>query len=79
MGHFPSGTSLKSLNHFAQIYKQKKFMHYDYGKYGNRDKYDGNDIPPEIDLSNIANVPIAMFVGMNDDLGTINDARIARD
>lgn len=36
-------------------------------------------IPPEIDLKEITDVPIAMFVGKQDTLANINDNRWLRD
>ena len=42
---------------------------YDYGKDKNLVKY-GQEKPPSIDLTQIKDVPIAMFVGKQDDLGT---------
>ena len=44
----------------------------------NEEKYH-QKTPPEIELSKIANLPIAMFVGKEDDLGDPTDAGWARD
>jgi hypothetical protein len=35
LGHFPSGTSLRSLQHYGQILTSKKFQRMDYGSKGN--------------------------------------------
>jgi len=35
MDHFPSGSSLKSLDHYAQIIQAEEFQEYDYGTQGN--------------------------------------------
>lgn len=34
LGHFPAGTSEKSLRHFFQLIKNKRFARYDYGARG---------------------------------------------
>lgn len=39
MGHFPHGTSARSLNHFGQLIQSKEFRLYDYGKKENIKKY----------------------------------------
>jgi lysosomal acid lipase/cholesteryl ester hydrolase len=68
MGHFPSGTSLKCLDHYGQIMTAGKFQRYDYGSDANIRIY-GSPTPPAIALNNIkGKVPIAMFVGTHDGL-----------
>ena len=80
MGHFPAGASVQSLLHYAQIIKYKKFQLFDWGsKKLNREHYHGSDEPPQINLTEIATVPIAMFVGNQDDLGDPTDEEWARD
>ena len=37
--HFPSGSSTKCLEHYAQIYKSKKFQNFDYGNEENMKVY----------------------------------------
>ncbi len=76
-GHFPSGTSLRALDHYAQILKGDTFNQYDFGKKQNREKYN-SDTAPEIKLSSISKVPIAMFVGTADELATVEDNRWAK-
>lgn len=50
-------------------YKDKKIniLHY------------GQDTPPILDISTITDVPVAMFVGMEDSLSNFKDDRWARD
>lgn len=64
--HFPAGTSVKSLNHYAQLVVNGRFQDYDYGEQGNLKKY-GRKQPPAFNLST-ARVPTALFVGSHDDL-----------
>lgn len=50
----------------------------DYGSSKNREVYNGDSTPPEINLQNIKSVPIAMFVGTGDQLATVEDNRWAK-
>lgn len=70
---FPNTCSTKELFHYGQIVGAKKFQEYDYGWFTNLRKY-GRIGPPEIKLSEIKNMPIAMFVGGDDHLATPGDA-----
>ena len=49
---------------------------FDFGEAKNKERY-GQDTPPEIDMSYIiqTRIPIAMFVGKHDELGTTEDAQ----
>ena len=72
-GHFPSGTSLKCLDHYGQIMTSGEFRRYDYGN--NNYEFYGQSDPPTIELSNIkGEIPIAMFVGKADELADTVDA-----
>jgi pimeloyl-ACP methyl ester carboxylesterase len=64
ISHFPSGTSLRTLQHFAESVRKKQFSPYE------------SDIP--YDLNNIKNIPIALFVGKQDLLATVEDNRLLR-
>lgn len=77
LGHFPSGTSLKDLTHFAQAVRDKTFAHFDYGTTKNVQIY-GVEKPPSYDLSKIRN-KICLFVGKNDRLATVADNRIFKE
>jgi len=73
MGHFPSGTSLMCLDHYGQIINAEKFQYYDFGKNTNQQVYHQSD-PPLIPIQNIeGKVPIAMFVGLADELADPTD------
>ena len=52
MKNYPSGTSLKSLLHFIQVHKAKKFVQFDYKKAANTAIY-GSKEPPEYDINNL--------------------------
>ena len=58
VSHFPSGTSIKTLSHFADSYRNKRFSQLDGTNY---------------DLNNIKDIPIGLFVGGEDRLATIDD------
>jgi len=72
--HEPSGTSLKTLLHFSQIIKNHRYAKYDYGHAQNMKIY-GTSQPPEYNLSNIKNFPIALMVGTADELATVEDVK----
>ena len=72
MGHYPSGSSLRSFEHFAQIIKSGKFQKYDYGFEENLEKH-GNSFPPEIALKNIKDAKIIQIVGTYDHLSPLKD------
>ena len=72
MGHFPSGTSLKCLDHYGQLISSGKFQYYDYGSDANKRIYN-QTTPPLIPIQNINKVPIAMFVGTHDGLADAID------
>ena len=57
-----AGSSLKELIHFAQEAWSGNFAAFDYGSSENMKRY-GQSTPPIYDLKQIANIPIALFVG----------------
>jgi lysosomal acid lipase/cholesteryl ester hydrolase len=61
--HYPSGTSSKNIAHFSKILRDKQFE-------------DFNGVP--YDLTKITKIPIAMFVGKDDKLSTVEDSRELR-
>jgi len=58
--------------HFKQILLSKKFQKFDYGKDENLKRYN-SAAPPEYDLSQIKEVPIALFCGSKDQLASKDD------
>jgi len=76
MGHFPSGASIKCLLHFAQLTNSRKFQRYDFGA-KNLAVY-GQSEAPLFDLKNIKKVPIAMFIGTQDQLADPQDGEWAQ-
>lgn len=78
LGHFPSGTSLKTLNHWSQILVDGTFKKFDYGTAELNMKYYNSTTPPKYDLSKV-DVPVSLFVGTEDKLGDPIDARRLRD
>jgi len=79
MGHFPSGTSRRCLFHYAQIMNAEKFLQYDFGDPAANKRIYGQTTPPEIDMTKVEGVPVAMFVGTKDELADILDNRWLRD
>jgi len=75
---FPNECSTKELFQYGQIVEAGRFQEYDYGFFGNLSRY-GHTTPPEIKLSDIIKMPIAMFVGAEDHLATPGDASWEKD
>ncbi|XP_064487854.1 lysosomal acid lipase/cholesteryl ester hydrolase-like [Ornithodoros turicata] len=69
--HMPAGTTTKNLVHYAQMYRKKNFVKFDYGSEENMVVY-GQPEPPEYDLSRIM-APIALFSGPGDRLADLQD------
>jgi len=62
-GHEPSGASVRSINHYSELIRQKKFVRLDNGE--------------EYNLNNIK-FPVALFAGKDDPLATIGDVAILK-
>ncbi|KAF2077849.1 hypothetical protein CYY_000811 [Polysphondylium violaceum] len=74
-GHEPAGTSLKNMQHFSQIKRNKKFQMFDYGK-DNQKMYKQSS-PPVYDLTKLPNnLNLAFFYGKEDVLSTTTDVQI---
>ena len=56
----PSPTSLKLVEHLGQLYDSGRFQDYDYGAQANIARY-GSETPPEFDLTQITDIPIAIL------------------
>lgn len=74
-GHYPSGSSLKCLMHYSQIYRAKRFQEYNYGPTMNYRLYNQRT-PPSIDLSpiNDLGIPNVLIIGKSDSIVSISDA-----
>lgn len=77
-GRPKNGSSTKSIIHFAQNFRWNDFREIDYGLTDNMKKY-GTAIPPLIMMSDIKKVPVAMFVGKDDNLASPGVGQWARD
>jgi lysosomal acid lipase/cholesteryl ester hydrolase len=64
IAHTPAGTSVQNLVHYAQVINSGRFMKFDYGLFGNLNKY-GQLTAPDYDVSKIT-TPVALFWGEND-------------
>lgn len=70
-----SNASVKEVVHFAQIVQAPHFQEYNYGSdSANRNQYGGTTIP-QIPVEKIKKVPIAYFVGLQDDLADPVDTK----
>ncbi|XP_067409061.1 lysosomal acid lipase/cholesteryl ester hydrolase-like [Emydura macquarii macquarii] len=68
--HFPDGTSVKNLLHWAQGVKSKEFRYFDYGK-ENQAKYN-QSVPPLYTIEDMI-VPTAIWSGEKDWLASPED------
>ncbi|KAK4309688.1 hypothetical protein Pmani_018686 [Petrolisthes manimaculis] len=76
LAHTPAGSSVHTVNHYAQGVISGKFQKYDYGLLGNLNHY-GQDTPPLYSLANVT-APVGLFWGNTDWLATPQDvARLA--
>ncbi|KAJ0176863.1 hypothetical protein K1T71_008042 [Dendrolimus kikuchii] len=76
IGHFPAGTSRKTLVHFGQIGYNKRFAAYDYGILKNIEVYRSIS-SPEYDLNNVS-MPTVLVVGRNDRISTLKDVELLK-
>jgi len=74
--HFPAGTSLRDLNHWAQSIQSGKTQYYDFGYIENKQKY-GTHKAPIYNISTLS-VPVALFSGTHDWMADPKDVDILR-
>jgi pimeloyl-ACP methyl ester carboxylesterase len=65
VSHFPSGTSVRDVSHWAQEVRSKRFCQNDFGILGNLAKY-GTAESPAYDIRTMEAPPIAIFNGGKD-------------
>ncbi|XP_003745768.1 gastric triacylglycerol lipase [Galendromus occidentalis] len=75
VSHTPAGTSVRNVNHFAQEVEAGRFQKYDFGVKENKRRY-GQPAPPEYDVRNIHETPVALFWSANDWLADPKDVAI---
>lgn len=73
LSHSPAGTSLKNINHFAQLIESQKFHMYDYGFLGNLLRY-RTLWPPEYRINDIT-IPMHISYGSDDWLAAPKDVK----
>ncbi|CAK1554547.1 unnamed protein product [Leptosia nina] len=74
---FPMSTSLKNLEHFAQVSRRRSFSAFDYGRIGNLKVY-GTPSPLNYDLKKTT-MPVAILCGESDKLATFKDVLLLKD
>lgn len=76
--YIPAGASTKSVIHASQLMKTTRFQQFDYGIFGNLDKY-RRFTPPTYSLSKVT-AKVAIWYGDNDWLSsTIDVDRLRRE
>ncbi|KAL6067301.1 Hydrolase, alpha/beta fold domain containing protein [Balamuthia mandrillaris] len=70
--HQPGGTSVLVMAHWAQAVRTGRFCRYDHGPKKNMEIYNSTE-PPSYQISQLANVPLAIFYGGQDKLTTPED------
>lgn len=71
MATTPAGASINQIEHYLQEYNCGLFRRFDYGKSGNKNRYN-NKIPPNYDVSKI-NANIHLYYSDNDYFAAIVD------
>lgn len=71
-GHYPAGASFRSVDHFKQLVNTGEFRMYDFGKKENKKRY-GQATAPLFEISNIKNIPVALYCGTDDLLSSEKD------
>ena len=74
-----SSASLKQLIHYAQCANTGFFREFDYGNDKDNTAHYGSFTIPDIDLGKITQIPVGLFVGKEDDLGSPADTRIVKE
>lgn len=76
IGHFPDGTSVKVMSHFAQMIHDGKMQYYNYGEAMNLEKY-GTKTPRAVSIENwkTVNLPMAIYAAFWDELTTYAQAK----
>lgn len=72
LSRLPSGSSLKSINHLVQLYRNKRFCTYDEGPEKNKELY-GQEDPKEYDLKKVKDFPCVILYGKQDRLASPTD------
>ena len=67
-------SSLKSIIHFSQNFRDGVFRQFDYGNAELNEEHYGSKTVPALPLENIR-VPVAMFVGTKDEISNTHDTR----
>lgn len=78
LGHMPTGTASKLVEHFAQFILKDTFSQYDYGSAKKNMIHYNSATPPEYDLRSIQ-VPITLIYGKNDILADTLDVMRLKD
>ncbi|CAK1579881.1 unnamed protein product [Parnassius mnemosyne] len=76
VAHYPTSTSRKNGVHVGQVGLTKKFVQFDYGPLKNVAIYNAIS-PPNYDLRKVK-MKIALLLGRNDGISTIEDAELLR-
>ena len=74
----PNGASIESLLYWGTIFNYGKFVERDYGEEENLKRY-GQKEPPEVDLTKIQHVPIALLVSKYDGFLGVEESRKLKD
>lgn len=75
--HFLAGSSVKSIEHYAQLLNKGGFFKYDYNNPMVNFKKYGTYSPPEYKVSNI-NCKVALYYSLNDQLTSFKDVQRLR-
>ena len=72
VSHEPGGTSIQSVKHWVQTYRNGKFRKYDYGATKNKLIY-GSEIPPDYSFDHIRDFPFKTHIFRGEKDAVISD------
>ncbi|XP_044019391.1 lipase 3-like [Aphidius gifuensis] len=73
LNHFPDGISAKTILHYVQFAKYRKFQQFDYQNEKENIEHYGTSKPPQYNLANIKSPMIIFYCLKNDPLSTFED------
>ncbi|EDV32372.2 uncharacterized protein Dana_GF15803 [Drosophila ananassae] len=78
LGHTPAGSSVKSIEHYAQQIHSGGFYKFNYNNIWENRRRHGSDIPTQYNVASV-DCKVALYYGKNDRLTSVKDVQRLRD